>query len=351
LGFRRRARRVGVEPTGALSPRVMTAPISLSLEVRHWRFHEPFVIARATFVECETIEVTLRDATGAVGRGGAYGVTYAGETIASMTGDIEAARPEIETGVTRETLLSLMPAGGARCAVDAALWDLEAKRGAGDPFFRNGVRPAPVFSARTLGIRPPTAFECAARESGAHALKIKVNAEDPLAMIAAARRGAPEAHLIVDPNQSWSVEQLRTLAPRLVDLGVALLEQPILVGAETALDEWRSPVPLCADELVDGVDDLGRAKDRFAVVNIKLDKAGGLTAALRLADAAVAMGFDLMVGCMGGPSLVMAPAMVLAQRCRWIDLDAPLFLTDDDRPGFFYEGGAVARPYIPELWG
>lgn len=329
----------------------MTAPLAMSVEARHWRFREPFVISRQTFTECETIVVELRGADSAIGRGAAYGVTYAGETIASMTADIERARTDIEAGATRNDLLTLLPAGGARCAVDAALWDLEAKRGVGDPFSRNGVAIEPVVSARTLSIRSAEAFERSAREEGARVLKIKVGGDDPLPLIAAARRGAPDARLIVDPNQSWSVDQLKALTPQLAALDVDLLEQPIPVGAEDALDGWRSPIPLCADELVDGIEDLALARGRFAAVNIKLDKTGGLTTALRLADAAQGQGFALMTGCMGGPSLVMAPAMVLARRCAWVDLDGPLFLTDDDEPGFAYAGGAVARPHLPELWG
>ncbi|QGN55481.1 dipeptide epimerase [Novosphingobium sp. Gsoil 351] len=326
-------------------------PLRLSLATARWEFREPFVISRATITTCDTIEVAVSDTSGLTGRGGAHGVPYAGETLATMSRDVEAAREAVEAGATREDLLILMPAGGARSAIDAALWDLEAKRGEGDPFARNGVAANPVMSARTLGIRSPDQFEQSARAERAHALKLKVGADDPLAMIAGARRGAPEASLIVDPNQSWSPAQLKQLAPQLSDLGVELIEQPIPVGAEGELDGWVSPIPLCADELVDDIADLDKAAGRFAAINIKLDKAGGLTAALRLADAAQARGFDLMIGCMGGPSLVMAPGMVLAQRCRWVDLDAPLFQLADNQPGFTFQRGTVARPHLPDLWG
>lgn len=319
--------------------------------VRNWRFREPFVISRQSITSCDILEITLTDDVGIIGRGAAHGITYARETAARMIEQVESARTQIEGGIDRGTLLAVMSAGGARSAVDAALWDLEAKRLMGDPFSRCGVSAASVVSARTLGIRSPDAFEVAARAENAEALKIKVGADNPIELIEAVRRGAPHARLIVDPNQSWSVDQLKALAPQLVDLRVELLEQPIAVGAETKLDGWQSPVPLCADELVDDIDDLDRAKGRFAAVNIKLDKAGGLTAALRLADAAQAMGFDLMVGCMGGPSRVMAPAMVLAQRCRWIDLDGPLFLIGDETPSFSYVGGVVSTPHLPKLWG
>jgi L-alanine-DL-glutamate epimerase-like enolase superfamily enzyme len=319
--------------------------------VRGWTLREPFVIARGAIERLETLCVTLTDPSGHVGCGEGHPVDYAGETIAAMQAAVDAVAPALAAGADRRDLLSLMPAGGARNAVDAALWDLSAKRGEGDPFAANGLSPQPVVSARTLGIRSPARFETAARDTPAHWLKIKVDAEDPIAMIAAVRRGAPDARLIVDPNQSWSVPRLKALAPRLVPLGVELLEQPIPVGAEAELDGWSSPVPLCADELVETAADLARAAGRFQAVNIKLDKAGGLTAALDLADAAAARGLALMVGCMGGPSLTMAPGMVLAQRCAWVDLDGPLFLDADDPGGFEYTAGVVHAPHLPDLWG
>jgi L-alanine-DL-glutamate epimerase-like enolase superfamily enzyme len=303
--------------------------------------------------EAEVFEVRLSTADGAVGRGEACGVDYAGETPSSMAEQVESVTAHIEAGaVTRLDLLSLLPAGGARFALDAALWDLEAKRGLGDPFAVAGVAPAPVQSARTIGIRTMADYEAVARRyAGVPVLKIKVDGVQTIAAIEAVRRGAPDAQLIVDPNQAWSVEQLKALAPTMAAMGVVLLEQPIPVGAEAALDGYQSPVPLCADELIDDESSLAQAKGRFQVVNIKLDKSGGLTAALALADAAEAAGFGLMVGCMVGSSLNMAPAMVLAQRCAFVDLDSPLFLEEDHPGGFTYLNGAVERPHLPELWG
>ena len=157
--------------------------------------------------------------------------------------------------------------------------------------------------------------------------------------------------LIVDPNQAWSVDLLKIVAPEMARLGVDLLEQPIPVGHEAGLDGWASPVPLAADELIHDAADLHKAKRRFQVINIKLDKSGGLTAALALADAAERAGFGLMIGCMGGTSLAMAPGMIVAQRCQFIDLDGPLFLIEDRPEGFRYADGRVAEPYRPALWG
>jgi L-Ala-D/L-Glu epimerase len=254
--------------------------------------------------------------------------------------------------MTREDLLGLLPPGGARFAVDSALWDLEAKRGGPDPFSACGLSPEPVTSAYTIGIRSLDGYrDTAGRFAGYAVLKVKVDGSDPLAAVKSVRAGAPASRLIVDPNQSWSVDQLKALAPGLANLGVALLEQPIPAGAEPALDGWTSPVLLCADELVHEIADLDRARGRFHAVNIKLDKTGGLTAALALADAAEAEGFRLMVGCMAGSSLSMAPAMVLAQRCDFVDLDGPLLQSEDTQPGLRYEQGRVERPYVPELWG
>ena len=326
--------------------------LTIAMEPRHWPVKEVLTIARGSMFEQPTIHVTLTREDGVKGRGEACGIPYKGDTPATMMADIEAVRPVIEAGVTREALLDLLPGGGARMALDAALWDLEAKAGEGDPYARNGLTPGAIRSAYTIGMRDLAAYEAAARKYAAYPLlKVKVAADDPVSAIAAVRRGAPDPRLIVDANQAWSVEELKAFAPALVPLGVSLLEQPIPVGAEAGLDGWTSPIPLCADELVDGIADLDKVVGRFQLVNIKLDKAGGLTSALRLADAAEARGLGLMVGCMLGSSLSMAPAMVLAQRCAFVDLDGPMLHSEDVPEGYVYEDGVVAAPHKPALWG
>jgi L-alanine-DL-glutamate epimerase-like enolase superfamily enzyme len=325
---------------------------ALSIEARCWPLREPFAISRGVQTGIDCIIVTLIDQSGRRGRGEGCGVPYVGETPNTMIAQIEAVRPAIEATACRAALLKVLPAGGARCAVDAALWDLEAKATGQSAFSRAGVMaPQPLKTAYTIGIRPTAAYEAAAETRSAHeVLKIKVDANDPVGAVAAARRGARHAAFIVDPNQSWSVEALKAFAPKMAELGVVLLEQPIKVGDEKGLDGYRCPVRLCADELINDASDLGKASGRFDVVNIKLDKAGGLTAALRLADAARQRGFELMVGCMAGSSLSMAPAFVLGQQCRFVDLDGPLLQSEDWPNGMIYRDGVVAPP-SPDFWG
>lgn len=277
---------------------------------------------------------------------------YAGETPETMISQIRAVERELIKVRDRDGLAALLPGGGARCALDCALWDLEARRNR-QPAWRTaglyGVQS--VHTAHTIGIRSLEDYEAtASRLREYQTLKIKVAADAPLDAVRAVRRGAPNSRFIVDPNQAWSVDQLKALAPVLVDLGVVLLEQPIRVGDETRLDGYACPIALCADELINDGSDLALALSRFQVVNIKLDKTGGLTEALRLADQAAAMGFELMVGCMSGSSLSMAPAFILAQRCAYIDLDGPLLQSEDWPDGLSYQNGLI-QPPKPDFWG
>jgi L-alanine-DL-glutamate epimerase-like enolase superfamily enzyme len=325
---------------------------TLTIEELAWPLKEPFVIARDRQTQVRSVLVTITDAHGARGRGEASGVRYHGETPATMTAAIEAVRPAIEAGVSREALLTLMPAGGARCAVDAALWDLEAKA-SGTPAWRAAglATFAPVTTVYTIGIRDLDGYERAAAEHAGYAwLKVKVAGDDPLAAIDAVRRGAPHARLLIDANMAWDAERLKAFAPALAERGVALLEQPIAAGAEATLDGYRCPVPIVGDESVQDERDLDRVAGRFDVVNIKLDKTGGLTAALALADAVEARGMGLMVGCMVGSSLAMAPATILAQRCAHVDLDGPLLQASDWPDGLRFDAGVITPPESA-FWG
>jgi L-alanine-DL-glutamate epimerase-like enolase superfamily enzyme len=318
------------------------------LERCEWQLREPFVIARGTQKTQPTLLVTIQDEDGHCGRGEACGVDYDGETLTSMIDEVEALRPAIEAGLSREELQHRLRAGGARNAIDCALWDLEADQ-SGRSLFEGVSFPQPT--AFTIGMRSLTDYEAAARQRADYPLlKVKVGSGDPLAAIAAVRRGAPKAKLIVDPNQAWTVDALKALAPSLPHLGVVLVEQPIPIGEEQALSDWRSPVPLCADELVSTRADLQRAAGLFDCINIKLDKTGGLTEALLLAQEARALGLRLMAGCMAGSSLCMAPSLVLAPHCSFLDLDGPLLQVADVTPALEYQDGWISRPAIG-LWG
>jgi L-Ala-D/L-Glu epimerase len=313
-----------------------------------WKFREPLRISRGVEYSTPVIQVRLRDAHGRVGIGEASGVDYHGETVASMIAEIEDCRARIESGVTREELLSVLPAGGARNALDCAMWDLEVQQGRPSPLDEVSL---PLTTAFTIGMRAPADYERAAAAVRDYPLlKIKVDDRDPVEALEAVRRGSPEARIIVDPNQSWPVPLLKELAPRLAELNVVLIEQPVAIGSEEGLKGWRSPVPLAADELVNTRADLPKARGCFDVISIKLDKAGGLTEGLALAEAARAEGFGLMVGCMAGSSLQMAAALAVASRCDFVDLDGPLLQAEDSKPGLVYGPGQIlAVP--PGAWG
>lgn len=323
----------------------------LSIETRVWPLREPFVIARSTHTTTEVIVVGL-SAGGHVGRGEAVGVDYHGETLESMRKQIEAVRGTIERGIDRGQLLELLPPGGARNALDAALWDLEAKRTGTSVWELAGIaRPRPISTCITIGIRSVAEYEARARELTRYEwIKIKVSADNPLEAVTAVRRAAPNARLVVDANQSWSVAALQRLAPALARLGVDLLEQPVRESDGPKLANLELPVPVCADEPANTVEDLPRLIDCYDFVNIKLDKSGGLTAALDLAHAARAAGMHLMVGCMVGGSLAMAPAMVVAQLCEIADLDGPLLQAEDWPDGIDYRDGVMSLP-PRALWG
>ena len=316
-----------------------------------WVLREPFTISRGTMTTIDGILVTLSEG-GHRGRGEAYGIIYEDDTPDTMLAEIEAVRAVIERGIGREELLALLPFGGARCAIDCALWDLEAKR-TGIPAWQTAGLPPlrPIITAFTIGMRPPAEVERTARaHAGFDLLKIKVDASNPIATIAAARDGAPNARFIVDPNQSWTFDQMVALTPQLQALGVALLEQPLPIDGDDAQAGYASPIPICADELIHDRHDLAKARGKYSHVNIKLDKTGGLTEALALAQAARAEGFGLMVGCMAGSSLAMAPAALIGQLCDFVDLDGPLLQLEDwDSPMACRDG--VLDPPSAALWG
>ncbi|WP_428310731.1 dipeptide epimerase [Hydrocarboniphaga sp.] len=324
---------------------------TLKAYAQAWPMIEPFVIARGTQTTADMVVVEL-SCEGATGRGEAHGVPYAGETQQTLLQDIEGVRAAIEAGADRQDLLKLLPAGGARNALDAALWDLEAKL-SGIPAWRGAGldRGNAITSAVTIGIRTLPEYDKAARALAEHPwIKIKVAQRDPIAAVRAVRAAAPKAKLVVDANQAWTVAELQTYMPALVELGVDLLEQPVKVGLDDALYGYASPIPICADESINTAADLPRLIGRYQFINIKLDKTGGLTTALQLARAAQKLGFRLMSGCMCGSSLAMAPSLVLAQLCEINDLDGPM-LQVGDWPGAPACVRGLMSPPWPGFWG
>lgn len=324
-----------------------------TLDARHDRFalSRPFRISRGVKTAADVVTVTVREGE-LVGRG--EGVPYPryGESVASVLAEVAAVRAAVEEGAEREDLLQLMPPGAARNAVDCALWDLAAKRAGRSVADLLGTpAPEPIATALTIGIDDPAAM---AREAAALAhvplLKVKVDAADPAAALRAVRAAAPQPTLIVDPNESWDEGLLSAIMPLLVEARVALLEQPVRADADDWLADFGSPVPICADEAIHTVAELDQVAARYDAVNIKLDKTGGLTAALKLAAEATARGMRLMSGCMVCSSLGIAPALSIAGLAEWADLDGPLWLAAD-RAGGVMETGGMLRPPTAGFWG
>lgn len=327
------------------------AKLRLQVEVEQWPMTAPFHITGYTFTDIGTLVVSLHQ-DGMVGRGEAAGVYYHDETPATMQAQIEAWRELIEAGVTRQQLLKLMPPGGARNAVDCALWDLEAKR-SGQPVWKlAGLEaPRPLMTTFTVGAEPPPAVAAGAREyTGARALKLKLTNDDLNAeRVRAMRAACPDAWIMVDANQGFTRESFARLLPTLVEARVEVVEQPFPVGKEAWLDNLDSPIRIAADESVQDHADLAKLVDRVDMINIKLDKCGGLTEALAMVAQARAQGFELMVGNMCGSSLAMAPGFVLGQLCDVVDLDGPLSLKRDRALTVSYRDGCILCP--DAVWG
>jgi L-Ala-D/L-Glu epimerase len=325
----------------------------LSVAVESWPIRGAFRIARGAKTEALVVVATLADG-GAIGRGECVPYGRYGESAESVSAEIESLRPEMERGLTREMLQTRMKAGAARNALDCALIDWEAKATGRRAFeILNLPAPGPVATAFTLSVDRPEVMAEAARDAAAkqyRLLKLKLAGGEDLARVEAVRRAAPKARLIVDANESLTPDELRRLAPELAKLGVVLIEQPLKAAEDEALAGLACAVPLCADESCHTRADLERLSGRYSHINIKLDKAGGLTEALALSRAATAMGFGLMVGCMVSTSLAMAPAQLLAVMAAFTDLDGPLLLARDREPALRYEEDLL-HPAPAALWG
>ena len=312
----------------------------------------PFRISRGVKTAAEVVTVTLAQGD-VVGRGECVPYPRYGESVAASIAEIEAVRMAIETGVSRRGLLEILPAGAARNAVDCALWDLELGLAGSSLAEATGIETPlrPMATAMTVGLDTPERMGLAAAAlADAPLIKVKVDADDPVARLRAVRAAAPGPRLIVDPNESWDEELLRAMQLPLVELGTDLVEQPVAADADAWLAGFTPAVPICADEAVHVADDLDRIAGRYQAVNIKLDKTGGLTAAIALADAAQARGLTLMTGCMISSSLSIAPALHIAGRCAFVDLDGPVWLRED-RPGGVTDRHGIMLPPQPGFWG
>ena len=323
----------------------------LNIRHRSLPLHSPFRISRGVRHAADVVTVELRQGD-CVGRGESVPYPRYGESVASVQDEMEALRKGLCAGMGRDELQAHLHPGAARNALDAALWDLEAKL-TGVPVWTQLARPphAPLVTALTVSLDTPQAMEQAAsRIADARLIKIKVDADDPAVRIAAVRRAAPTSRLIVDPNESWTIEILHELQPVLERAGVNLIEQPLPAAADAALSGFASRIPVCADEACHTTADLPRLLERYRAINIKLDKTGGLTEAWRLLRAAREAGFRIMVGCMVGSSLGIAPALEIAREAEFIDLDGPLWLQNDHADGMKLENGLLSPP-APGFWG
>ncbi|GEO85672.1 MULTISPECIES: N-acetyl-D-Glu racemase DgcA [Alphaproteobacteria] len=310
-----------------------------------------FTISRGSRTEIRVVTVSLSDGVH-VGQGECVPYARYGETVDGVIEAILGTAEDLERGLDRAALQTRLPPGAARNALDCALWDLEAKRAARPVWQLAGLSvPKPIETAFTLSLGTPESMrEAAAKNADRPLLKVKLGTDDDLGRIEAVRAGAPNARIIVDANEGWTVAQYLALAPALVRLGVALVEQPLPAGQDDVLAGIERVLPVCADESCHDRASLAHLVGKYDAINIKLDKTGGLTEALLMREAAVAAGFDIMVGCMLGTSLAMAPAFLVAQGASFADLDGPLLIAADRVPPIRYVGSIMQVPE-PALWG
>lgn len=323
----------------------------ISVEMERFPIAGTFTISRGSKTEAEVITVTIAE-QGVSGRGECVPYKRYGETMEGVYAAIEAMRGAIAAGLDRTALLATMPAGAARNAIDCALWDLEAKLTGTPVAAAIGALPTkPLQTAYTLSLAEPEAMAAQARANAQRPLlKVKIGGDNDQARIRAVTEAAPNSRIILDANEGWTDDTIEANLAFAAEHGVTLIEQPLPAGKDAILRRIAHPVPICADESVHETGGLDTLVGLYDAVNIKLDKTGGLTEALELRDRARELGFGIMVGCMVGTSLAMAPAVLLAQGADFVDLDGPLLLARDREPGLVYQGSLVSAPE-PALWG
>lgn len=326
--------------------------MKLSVHKKHIGLKQPFRVAFGTIAGLDVVEVELREGD-VVGRGECCPMDIYGQSADATVAEIEAVAPLFDRGgIDRAALQGLLPSRSARNALDCALWDLEAKASGRSVWDLAGLAaPDAIASDITIGIlSPEETASVAATLREATTIKLKLGGEHDLECLRAVRGVLPDTPLFVDVNAGWTLDHLNRMAPELAAADVFMIEQPLAPGEDALLDGYHRAVPLCADESCHDRGDLDRLVGRYDYVNIKLDKTGGLTAALTLADAAVARGLGLMTGCMVSSSLSIAPAMIVAARSGFVDLDGPLWLAND-RPGGVRAERGMMRPPSPGFWG
>ena len=321
--------------------------MKITVKDNNFRLKQPFVISRGARNSANVLTVEIED-RGFVGRGECVPYQRYGETLASVTDTIQRVSPPVD----RTTLQDRIPPGAARNALDCALWDLEAKQNGKAVWQLAGIRQLkPLVSTYTVSLNTPEAmYREALANKDRPILKVKLGGNGDMARIEAIRLAAPDARIIVDANESCNQIDFPALLAKLVELGIAMLEQPFPAGQDQYLTGFESPIPICADESCHDRHSLDDLVGKYSMINIKLDKAGGLTEALLLLKKGREMGFDIMVGCMIGSSLAMAPAMLVAQYASVVDLDGPLLLAEDRPNGLSFEGSKIYPPDAT-LWG
>lgn len=326
-------------------------PLTLSVRVQHWPIRGNFTIARGSKTEAVVVVAEIGDGS-TTGRGECVPYARYGESVDGVVAAIENLRPELGRGLDRSRLEELLPPGAARNAVDCALWDLEAKQTRRTIAERIGLAPLKALpTAFTISLGSPALMAAQAHGASAHPLlKLKLGGDGDADRMRAVRDAVPDARLIVDANEAWDADQVQPLLAVAAETGIELVEQPLPADHDAMLAKIAHDVPICADESAHDSASLEQLVGRYDAVNIKLDKTGGLTEALRMSNRARAHGLKIMVGCMVATSLAMAPAVLVAQTADWVDLDGPLLLARDRGAALAYENGDVYPP-SPALWG
>lgn len=324
--------------------------MKLSVRTQSWPIRGSFTISRGSKTQADTVIVELSE-NGLTGRGECVPYARYNESVTSVIAELEQVADKLAAGIDLAGIQALLPSGAARNALDCALWDLNCKQTGETIWQKTGIQPSPLMTAYTLSLdTPENMYQAALDNAHRPLLKLKLGGAEDLQRVQAVRKGAPDAKIILDANEAWSVELYTALIPELMKLDIAMIEQPFPADQDEVLQSLERPIPVCADESCHDTHSLAEIVDRYDMINIKTDKTGGLTEALALKEQAEQAGLKVMVGCMLSSSLSMAPAFVVAQGAEIVDLDGPLLLDKDIEHGFAFTQNQM-MPFSPELWG